>query len=63
MEKKKLEFTEIDITNDSDKKMEMFERSGKVSVPQIFIGERHIGGFDDLNELENKGELHRILKG
>ena len=60
LDRKKLEFTEIDITNDNDKKMEMFERSGKVSVPQIFFGDRHIGGFDDLNELENKGELDQI---
>ena len=36
---------------------EMQERSGRTSVPQIFFGDQHIGGFDDMAELESDGEL------
>ena len=38
-------------------RVEMQERSGRTSVPQIFFGDRHIGGFDDLAALESDGEL------
>jgi glutaredoxin 3 len=39
----------------------MIARSGRQTVPQVFIGERHVGGFDDLHALEKRGELDRIL--
>jgi thioredoxin reductase (NADPH) len=39
----------------------MIERSGRRTVPQIWIGERHVGGFDDLAELERRGELDALL--
>jgi glutaredoxin 3 len=37
------------------------QRSGRHTVPQIFIGDRHVGGFDDLNALEHQGELDQWL--
>ena len=40
---------------------EMEERSGRRTVPQIFIGDRHIGGFDDLRALESAGQLDGLL--
>jgi glutaredoxin 3 len=53
--------TEINIEADPRLLREMMERSGRCSVPQIFIGERHVGGFDDLAALERKGELAALL--
>ena len=50
-------FTEIDVTHDADLHAEMIERSGRRTVPQIFIDARHIGGFDDLAALDAAGEL------
>lgn len=53
--------TEINIETDPRLLREMMERSGRRTVPQIFIGERHVGGFDDLAALERKGELAELL--
>jgi glutaredoxin 3 len=39
----------------------MTEKTGRRTVPQIYIGERHVGGFDDLAELDHSGELARLL--
>jgi glutaredoxin 3 len=49
---------------DSDRELrgEMEQRSGRRTVPQIFIGDRHIGGFDDLRALETAGELDVLLR-
>jgi len=56
-------FTEIDVDDDAKFRAEMVARSGRRSVPQIFIGDKHIGGCDDLMELERSGELDRLLQG
>ena len=45
------------------RKAEMMQRSGRRTVPQIWIGTRHVGGCDDLYALERKGELDTLLKG
>jgi glutaredoxin 3 len=39
----------------------MGEKSGRSTVPQIWIGERHVGGYDDLHELERAGKLDALL--
>jgi thioredoxin reductase (NADPH) len=54
-------WTEIDVEEEPGRRAEMIERSGRTSVPQIWIGDRHVGGFDDLAELERKGELDGLL--
>jgi thioredoxin reductase (NADPH) len=54
-------WTEIDVETDPARRQEMIERSGRRTVPQIWIGERHVGGFDDLSELERRGELDALL--
>lgn len=55
-------YEEIDV-NTAEIMMEVMEKSGgRRTVPQIFIGDRHIGGFDDLHELDVKGELDELLK-
>jgi len=53
--------TEIEAGHDPDKRKEMISRSGRYTYPQIFIGERHVGGCDDLVALDGAGELDRML--
>ncbi len=61
LKKKGATFTEIN-ASDASTRQEMLERSnGQRTVPQIFIGERHIGGFDDLSELDALDELEPLL--
>ena len=63
LSKKKIRYDEIDIGNDAEKREEMLRRSnGAKTVPQIFIGEKHVGGYVDLKALENKGELDTLLR-
>ena len=61
--RKGIEFEDIVITDDPQLRAEMEDRSGRRSVPQIFFGDKHIGGFDDLYALETSGELDNILTG
>jgi glutaredoxin 3 len=56
-------FTPIDIEDDAKFRQEMIARSGRRSVPQIFIGDQHIGGCDDLVALDGSGELDRLIQG
>ena len=60
---KNLAFKEIDVDDDPKLREEMIARSGRRSVPQIFIGARHLGGCDDLYALDDSGELDRLLEG
>ena len=63
LSKKKIRYEEIDIGNDSEKREEMLRKSnGLKTVPQIFIDEKHIGGYVELKALENKGELDMLLR-
>ena len=55
-------FEEYDLTMGGPKRAEMLERShGRTTVPQIFINDRHVGGSDELAELERRGELDALL--
>ena len=54
-------FAEINVESAPEKRAEMLARSGQRSVPQIFIGDRHVGGSDDLAALEGAGELDALL--
>lgn len=56
-------FREIDVEEDSKLREEMAARSGRRTVPQIFVGDKHIGGCDDLLALDAKGELDRLIQG
>lgn len=59
---KGVRFEEIDVTAKSDLRAEMAKRAGgRTSVPQIWIGERHVGGCDDLQALERNGNLDSLL--
>jgi glutaredoxin 3 len=62
LKKKNVEITEIDAGWSAEKKREMTQRSnGRATFPQIFIGETHVGGCDELMALEAKGALDALL--
>ena len=61
LDKKGVAYTVIDVAGDDDLWAEMSKRSGQETVPQVFIDDRHIGGFDDMAALDVDGELDRIL--
>ena len=61
LQDKGVEFTEIEAGFDPDKRREMMDRSGRSTFPQIFVGERHIGGCDDMMALERAGKLDPLL--
>jgi glutaredoxin 3 len=54
-------FEEVDLTGRSDLRDELISRSGRRTVPQIWIGETHVGGCDDLLDLERSGRLDTLL--
>jgi glutaredoxin 3 len=60
---KGLQWTEVSVDVEPDKRAEMMARSGRSSVPQIFVGDFHVGGFDDLDALDQEGALDRLLQG
>ena len=57
------EIEKVRIDLDPQRKDEMVEKTGRRTVPQIFIGERHVGGFDDLSALDRAGGLAPLLQG
>ena len=61
LKKKGLKYEDILVSRDAGKREEMIARSGNQSVPQVFIGDQSIGGFDELYALERNGELDRLL--
>ncbi len=61
LKNKGLEYHEIRVDEDRQQRIIMMEKSGRTSVPQIFINDQHIGGFDDINALNRSGELDKIL--
>ena len=60
---KEVAFEEIDVGSAPEKRTEMQTRSGRRTVPQIFIGDQHVGGSDDLLALEDAGKLDALLAG
>ena len=64
LKKKGAPFEEVDVFMDADARAEMEAKSeGRRTVPQIFIGETHVGGSDDLYALESQGKLDPLLAG
>ena len=60
--RKGVTYEEIDVGSSPQRLAEMLQRSNRRSVPQIFIGEHHVGGFDDLAALDRGGELDALLQ-
>ena len=62
LEKRGISYEEIDISQDPELRDTMIEKSGgRRTVPQIFIGDKHVGGFDDLHALDVAGKLDALL--
>ncbi|MBV8427773.1 MAG: glutaredoxin 3 [Hyphomicrobiales bacterium] len=62
--RKGVDFTEIEIDKQPERRAEMLERSGgQRTVPQVFVGEIHVGGCDDLYALDEEGGLDPLLGG
>lgn len=62
LESKQIDYVEYVIDNDGAKRVEMIQRAGgRTTVPQIFVGGRHVGGCDDLYSLERDGKLNDLL--
>ena len=61
LDSKGVEYNEIDVDQDSALRARMMQRSGRRTVPQIFIDEVHVGGCDDLYALERSGQLDELL--
>ena len=63
LNRKKIEFTEYNIAKDVAKREEMLKKSnGSITVPQIFVGDYHVGGNRELQALERQGKLDNLLK-
>jgi glutaredoxin 3 len=63
LDSKGVAYRDIAVDNEPQLRREMMIRSGRDTVPQIWIGERHIGGCDDMYLLERQGRLDELLKG
>ena len=61
LKKKGVPWREVDVTHDVELRKDMEKRSGRRTVPQIFIGDVSVGGYDDLARLERAGELDLLL--
>lgn len=60
---KGVEVTKIRVDLESGRREEMMTRTGRRTVPQIYIGDTHVGGFDDLSALDRAGGLDPLLAG
>jgi len=60
-DEKNVEYQELRIDEEPQHAADMFEKSGRKSVPQIFINDQHIGGFDELDALDKEGGLDPLL--
>lgn len=60
---KQVEYDEVMVDTDTVQREEMVRRSKRTSVPQIFIGDFHVGGYQEMAELDADGKLDELLKG
>ncbi|WP_136805722.1 glutaredoxin 3 [Desulfosediminicola flagellatus] len=62
-DRKNLSYEEIDVTGDDEARSELIKKAnGLRTVPQIFIGDKHVGGCDDIYLLDSKGELDKLIE-
>ena len=62
LQRKNVPYEEVDLSSDDEARMSLMERTGMRTVPQIFIGEKLVGGSDELYLLEERGELDGLLQ-
>ena len=64
LKRKGVAYNEIDVSSDMERREQMIQRAkGRMTVPQIFVGDVHVGGNDDLQALERAGKLDALLNG
>ena len=63
LKSKGLSWTEVRIDTDPAERSRMVERAGRTSVPQIFVGDVHVGGFDDMMAMHRAGQFEPLLAG
>lgn len=61
LDRKQIAYVEIDVSGDDDARDKLAQTTGRQTVPQIFIGDHHVGGSDDLHALEAAGQLEPLL--
>ncbi|MGV1916161.1 glutaredoxin 3 [uncultured Agrobacterium sp.] len=61
LQSKNVNFTEYNATENAQYRQEMMDKSGRNTFPQIFIGDQHVGGCDDLHALDRDGKLDPLL--
>jgi glutaredoxin 3 len=59
--RKNVPYTEIDVSDEAKRAVMMQKSNGRRSVPQIFVGSYHVGGCDDIHDLERQGKLDALL--
>ncbi len=62
-QKKGVSYEEMDVENDDDKRAWLVEATGQKTVPQVFVDDRSLGGFSDIDALDKEGKLDPILRG
>lgn len=62
LQQKSVQFREIAVDGDRELRQEMMKKSGRTTVPQIWVGDHHVGGCDDLMLLERNGQLDKLLQ-
>jgi glutaredoxin 3 len=62
LQKKNVPYEEIDVSSDDDARTRLMQSTGRRTVPQIFIGDHYVGGSDELQALEARGELDPLLQ-
>jgi len=63
LDDKEVEFTLVNVNDGSELRQQMEQRAGRTSVPQIFIGDTHVGGYDELAAMDDRGELDSLIAG
>lgn len=63
LDNKDVEFTMVNVNDGSELRQQMEQRAGRTSVPQIFIGDTHVGGYDELAAMDDRGELDSLIAG
>ena len=62
LQKKNIPYDEIDVAGNDEERISLMQRTGRRTVPQIFIGDKHVGGSDDLYALDARGQLDLLLQ-
>jgi glutaredoxin 3 len=62
LSKRGIDYVDINLDDDPSFRAKLMDLTGRFTVPQIFVGERHVGGFDDLRVLDQSGQLAELVE-